>query len=75
MWATQPNWSDARVAAISVPVVVDAGEYDEAILRARPDRMAGLSPGARLVILPQANHFAMLEASEEYSAAVGACIG
>ena len=74
MWATQPNWTDAQVAAITVPVAIVAGEYDEAILRAHTDKMAGLIPGAKLVILPEASHFAMLQAPDEYSAAVRAFI-
>ena len=51
-----------------------AGEYDEAILRAHTGKMAGLIPGAKLVILPQASHFAMLQAPEDYTAAVRAFI-
>ena len=74
MWATQPNWTDAQVAAISVPVAIVAGEYDEAILRAHTEKMAGLIPGAKLVILPDVSHFAMLQAPDEYTAAVRAFI-
>lgn len=74
MWATQPNWTDAQVAAITVPVAVVAGEYDEAILRPHTDKIASLIPGSKLVILPQASHFAMLQAPEEYTAAVRAFI-
>ena len=74
MWATQPNWTDAQVAAITVPVAIVAGEYDEAILRAHTDKMAALIPGTKLVILPQASHFAMLQAPADYTAAVRAFI-
>ena len=74
MWATQPNWTDAQVAAITVPVAVVAGEYDEAILRPHTDKIAALIPGAKLVILPQASHFAMLQAPDDYTAAVRAFI-
>ena len=74
MWATQPNWTDAQVAAITVPTAIVAGEYDEAILRAHTDKMAGLIPGAKLVILPGVSHFAMLQAPDEYTAAVRAFI-
>ena len=74
MWATQPNWTDAQVAAITVPVAVVAGEYDEAILRPHTDKIAALIPGSKLVILPQTSHFAMLQAPEEYTAAVRAFI-
>ncbi|MEO8244707.1 MAG: alpha/beta fold hydrolase [bacterium] len=74
MWATQPNWSDAQVAAITVPTAIVAGDHDEAILPAHTEKMAGLIPGAKLVILPDASHFAMLQAPEEYTAAVRALI-
>ncbi len=74
MWATQPNWSDAQVAAISVPVAIVVGEYDEAILRAHTEHMAEVIPGAQLVILPGVSHFAMLQAPDEYTAAIRAFI-
>jgi pimeloyl-ACP methyl ester carboxylesterase len=74
MWATQPNWTDAQVAAITVPTAVVAGEYDEAILRPHTEKIASLIPSAKLVILPGVSHFAMLQAPEEYTAAVRALI-
>ena len=70
MWATQPNWTDAQVAAITVPTAVVAGDHDEAILRPHTEKIAALIPGAKLVILPEASHFAMLQAPEEYTASV-----
>ena len=74
MWATQPNWTDEQVAAIKVPTAVVAGAYDEAILRPHTDKIAALIPGSTLVILPDASHFAMLQAPDEYTAAVRAFI-
>ena len=74
MWATEPNWTDAQVAAIKVPTYVVAGAYDEAILRPHTEKIAGLIPGAKLVILPDASHFAMLQAPADYIAAVRALI-
>lgn len=74
MWATQPNWTDAQVAAIAVPVAIVVGEYDEAILRAHTEKMAGLIPGTKLVILPGVSHFATLQAPDDYNAAVRAFI-
>ena len=72
MWATQPNWTDAQVAAITVPTAIVVGEYDEAILRAHTEKIAALIPGAKLVILPGVSHFAMLQAPDEYNAAIRA---
>ncbi len=70
MWATQPNWTDAQVEAITVPVAVVVGEHDEAILPEHTAKIAGLILGAELVILPGVSHFAMLQAPGEYTAAV-----
>lgn len=74
MWATQPNWADAEVGKITVPTAVVAGEYDEAILPAHTEHIAKVIPGSKLVILPDVSHFAMLQAPDEYNAAVRALI-
>ena len=74
MWATQPNWTDDQVKAITVPTAVVVGEHDEAILPAHTEKIAALIPGSKLVILPGTSHFAMLQAPEEYTAAVRAFI-
>lgn len=74
MWASQPNCADAEVAAITVPTVIAAGDHDQAILRAHTEKIARLIPGAKLVILPDTSHFAMLQAPAEYNAAVRAMI-
>lgn len=74
MWATQPNWTDAEVAKITVPTAVVAGEYDEAIHPAHTAHIAKVIPGSTLVILPGVSHFAMLQAPDEYNAAVRALI-
>ncbi len=74
MWATQPNWTDAQVSAITLPTAIVAGDHDEAILRPHTEKIAALIPGAKLVILPNASHFAMLQAPADYTAAVRALI-
>ena len=70
MWASQPNWTDDQVKAITVPTAVVVGDHDEAILPAHSEKIAALIPGAKLVILPEASHFAMLQAPAEYTAAI-----
>jgi pimeloyl-ACP methyl ester carboxylesterase len=70
MWATQPNWTDDQVKSITVPTAIVLGDHDEAITRAHTDRMAALIPGAEEIILKDASHFAMLQAPDEYIAAV-----
>jgi pimeloyl-ACP methyl ester carboxylesterase len=74
MWAREPNWTEEQVAAITVPTAVVVGEYDEAILRPHSEKIASLIPGSTLVILPEASHFAMLQAPAEYTAAIRALI-
>lgn len=74
MWASQPNWTDEQVKAITVPVAAVVGDRDEAILPAHTEKIAALIPGAKLVILPEASHFAMLQAPAEYTAAIRAFI-
>lgn len=74
MWATQPNWTDAQVGAITVPTAIVLGEHDEAITRAHTDHMAAVIPGSDLVILPGVSHFAMLQDPAAYNAAIRAFI-
>ena len=74
MWATQPNWTDAEVGKITVPTAIVLGDHDEAITRAHTDHMAKVITGAELVILKEASHFAMLQAPEDYTAAIRAFI-
>lgn len=74
MWATQPNWTDDAVKAISVPTTIVLGEHDEAITREHTEKIAGLIPGSKLVILPGVSHFAMLQDPAGYNAAIRAAI-
>ena len=61
MWATQPDFTEAQLKGISVPVWIVDGDHDEAIRRANTDLMASLIPGAGELILPQVSHFAFLQ--------------
>ena len=70
MWATQPAWSDAELAKITVPTAIVLGDHDEAITRAHTEHMAEVIPGAQLVILKDASHFAMLQDPAGYTKAV-----
>jgi pimeloyl-ACP methyl ester carboxylesterase len=61
MWASQPNWTDEQLKAITAPVLVVDGDHDEAIKREHTEYIAATIPGAGLMILPNASHFAFLQ--------------
>jgi pimeloyl-ACP methyl ester carboxylesterase len=54
-----PNYSEAELKNIAVPVLILDGEADEFIKPDEPRRMAELIPGATLVIMPGTGHFAV----------------
>jgi len=70
MWASQPNWSDEELGKITTPIAVVLGDHDEAISREHSEHMAAVIPGAKLVILKDASHFALLQDPAGYVAAV-----
>jgi pimeloyl-ACP methyl ester carboxylesterase len=45
MWATQPNYTQDQLRAITVPTVIFDGDHDEAIEPAHTEEMAKLIPG------------------------------
>jgi pimeloyl-ACP methyl ester carboxylesterase len=61
MWASQPNWTDVQLKAITAQVLVVDGDHDEAIKRAHTEYIAATISGAGLLILPNASHFAFLQ--------------
>ncbi|KQV37486.1 alpha/beta hydrolase [Rhizobium sp. Root73] len=70
MWASQPNWSDDDLKKITTPTTIVLGDHDEAISREHTDYLAKTIPGAELIILKDASHFAMLQDPEGYNKAV-----
>jgi pimeloyl-ACP methyl ester carboxylesterase len=72
MWDSQPNWTDADLRKIAVPTAIVLGDHDEAITREHTEYMARTIPGAKLVILKDASHFAMLQDPEGYTRAIRA---
>ncbi len=70
MWADQPNWSDAELAAIVAPVLVVDGDHDEAIKREHTEYMAATIPHAGLLILPNVSHFAFLQDPKQFNFAI-----
>lgn len=60
MWRTQPNFTRAQLASIRTPTLIAAGDHD--LIRAtHTDSLARAIPGARMWIVPDASHSAMME--------------
>ncbi len=70
MWARQPNWTKEQLLTITTPIAIVTGDHDEAVKREHSEYMASAIPGATLIILPNASHFAMLQAPDEYTKSV-----
>lgn len=70
MWASQPAYTEAQLAGIGVPTAIVLGDHDEAITRVHTDYLAATIPNAKLVILPDVSHFAMLQDPDGYTQAV-----
>ncbi|WP_205299180.1 alpha/beta hydrolase [Paraburkholderia sp. Cy-641] len=70
MWAAQPNWTDDQLRSIRSEVLVMDGDHDEAIKRSHTEYMARTIPHARLTILPDASHFAFIQAPEAFNEAI-----
>jgi pimeloyl-ACP methyl ester carboxylesterase len=70
MWDTEPNYAAADLARIRTPVAIADGDHDEAIKREHTDYLARAILGAKLIILPKASHFAMLQQPAEFNRAM-----
>ncbi|WP_137153867.1 alpha/beta hydrolase [Rhizobium sp. FKL33] len=70
MWASQPNWPDSELKSIKTPTAIVLGDHDEAVDRKHTDYIASMIPGAKLIILKDASHFAMLQDPDGYTKAV-----
>src|SRR5262249_54758994 len=61
MWHREPNYADQELTRIKAPAMIADGAYDEIIKSEHTRHMAGVIPGARLAVLPNTSHFAMLQ--------------
>jgi pimeloyl-ACP methyl ester carboxylesterase len=66
MWATQPHWSGADLARITVPTWIVDADHDEAIKRENTLYMADHIPNASLLIQPGVSHFSFIQDSEQF---------
>lgn len=58
LYKVAPNYSEAELKSITVPVLIVDGAEEEFVKPDQPVRMAALIPGAKLVIMPGTGHFA-----------------
>jgi pimeloyl-ACP methyl ester carboxylesterase len=70
MWRAEPAFSRQQLANVKAPTAICDGEYDEIIKRDHTMRMSREIPAARLVMLPQVSHFAMLQNAPQFNRAV-----
>ncbi len=70
MMRTQPNYKARDLAGIAVPVAVVFADGDEFIKRAHAEYLARSIPGAQLVVLDEATHFAPLTKPRQFNAAL-----
>ncbi|WP_313523277.1 alpha/beta hydrolase [Shinella sp.] len=70
MMQTEPNYTAADLAGITVPVVIVLGEHDEFIRPEHAAYLAATIPQARLTILPGVSHFAPLQRPALFNDAV-----
>src|SRR5262249_16479074 len=71
MQLTQPNYLAETLAAIHGPAIAIAdGDHDEIIRHRHTEYLARTIPGAQLIWLPRAGHFAPLQAPDAFNAAM-----
>ena len=70
MWATLPAFTADQLRRINVPTTIADGQYDEALKPEHNNYLVATIPGARLVVVPNASHFAMLQNPQAFNAAV-----
>ena len=70
MWETQPAFSDEQLAGITTPTVIAAGVYEEAVDEAHTKSLAALIPGAQLLLIDNASHFAQWQQVEAVNSAI-----
>ncbi len=70
MWSSEPHWTKADFAKITVPTWIVDADHDEMITHDQPRTMFEWIPGAGLLIEPDVSHFAFLQAPDQFDADV-----
>jgi pimeloyl-ACP methyl ester carboxylesterase len=61
MWYSLPAYTADQLRSVAVPTTIADGEHDEVIRREHVKYIAATIPHARLVVIPDVSHFAMLQ--------------
>jgi pimeloyl-ACP methyl ester carboxylesterase len=67
MWNSEPHWTKADFAKITVPTWIVDADHDEMINHDQPRTMADWTPGAGLLIEPDVSQFAFLQDPEQFN--------
>jgi pimeloyl-ACP methyl ester carboxylesterase len=70
MWATEPQFTEEQLGSITTPTLILDGWEEEAIYPEHAFEMAGLIPGAELLLMPDVGHFAMFATPEAFNSIV-----
>jgi pimeloyl-ACP methyl ester carboxylesterase len=70
LWATEPHYTRAQLAAIKVRTAIVIGSEDKVVRRDHTEYLARTIPGARLIILPDVGHEAVRQDPGGYARAV-----
>ena len=70
MWGSEPRFTEEQLRGITVPFTVAAGVYEEAVDQTHTRRMAELIPGAQLLLIDNASHFALWQQVEAVNQAI-----
>lgn len=70
LWATEPNFTDADLGRIRIPTEIVIGDHDGVIRPDQSQAIASAIPGARLVVLKDVGHAALIQDPDQYDRAV-----
>lgn len=67
LYAVAPDFTDAELESITVPVLILDGAEEEFVKPEDTKRLGTLIPGAEMVIMPDTGHFAPLAKPDEFN--------
>jgi pimeloyl-ACP methyl ester carboxylesterase len=70
MWKHEPAYTREELGAIAIPVAIVDGDHEELIKRAHTEAIAKRIPGAQLILLQDASHFAPWQAPDDFNRAM-----